>query len=158
MASIIDMVLTPILRKQIENDIALCENHTERDGSEQLYSEIVARYSVIDANFKNNLSTNGKATTIGMEFDFRPELKAIASKLKMYLLLGEEEIQLSSEEAKINEFIQRGEHIGKVEYHPAEGGFAISYVSGPLYDAWKMRLARNMQDIGLPVDMNKFCR
>ena len=54
MASIIDMVLTPILRKQIENDIALCENHTERDGSEQLYSEIVARYSVIDANFKNN--------------------------------------------------------------------------------------------------------
>ena len=88
---------------------------------------------MIDANFKNNLSTNGKAAAIGMEFDFRPELKAIASKLKMYLLLGEEETQLSSEEAKINEFIQRGEHIGKVEYHPAEGGFAISYVSGPLY-------------------------
>ena len=136
MASIIDMVLTPILRKQIENDIALCENHTERDGSEQLYSELVARYSVIDADFKNNLSTNGKAATIGMEFDFRPELKAIASKLKMYLMLGEEETQLSPEEMKINEFIQRGEHIGKVEYHPAEGGFAISYVSGPLYDAW----------------------
>lgn len=130
------MVITPILKQQIEKDIILCENHSDRNGSEQLYSELVARYSVIDANFKNNLSTNGKATAIGMEFDFRPELKAIASKLKMYLLLGEEETQLSSEEAKINEFIQRGEHIGKVEYHPAEGGFAISYVSGPLYDAW----------------------
>ena len=47
MASIIDRVLTPILRKQIENDITLCENHTERDGSEQLYSELVARYSVL---------------------------------------------------------------------------------------------------------------
>lgn len=37
---------------------------------------------------------------------------------------------------KIREFIRRGEEIGKVEYHPAEGGFAISYVSGPLYRAW----------------------
>jgi len=47
MASIIDIVLTPILRKQIENDITLCENHTRRDVREQLYSEIVARYSVL---------------------------------------------------------------------------------------------------------------
>ena len=57
MASIINVVLTPILRKQIENDIALCENHTERNGSEQLYSELVALYSVIDSSFKNNLYT-----------------------------------------------------------------------------------------------------
>lgn len=37
-------------------------------------------------------------------------------------------------------------------------------ISGVLYvpmnanGAWKMRLARNMQDVGLSVDMNKFCR
>ena len=37
---------------------------------------------------------------------------------------------------KLHEFIRRGEEIGKKEYHPAERGFAISYVSGPLYNAW----------------------
>lgn len=130
------MVITPDLKKQIESDIAFCEKHTERNGSEQLYSELVARYSVLDENFKNNLSTNGKATALGMEFDFRPELKAIASKLKMYLLIGDVDSQTSLEQQKIDEFIQRGEHIGKVEFHPAERGFGISYVSGPLYDAW----------------------
>ena len=38
--------------------------------------------------------------------------------------------------AKLHEFIRRGEEIGKKEYHPAERGFAVSYVSGPLYNAW----------------------
>lgn len=38
--------------------------------------------------------------------------------------------------SKLQEFIQRGEEIGKKEYHPAERGFAISFVSGPLYKAW----------------------
>lgn len=37
---------------------------------------------------------------------------------------------------KIKEFIQRGEEIRRVEYHPAEGGFVISFVSGPLYRTW----------------------
>ena len=37
---------------------------------------------------------------------------------------------------KLHKFIRRGEEIGKKEYHPAERGFAISYVSGPLYNAW----------------------
>lgn len=37
---------------------------------------------------------------------------------------------------KLHEFIRRGEEIGKKEYHPAERGFAISYVSGSLYNAW----------------------
>lgn len=83
------MKLTPELRMQIENDILLCERHVERGGSEKLYSELVSRYSVVDENFKNNLSTNGKARTFGEEFDYRPELRAIASKLKMYLILDE---------------------------------------------------------------------
>lgn len=38
--------------------------------------------------------------------------------------------------AKLYEFIQRGEEIGKKERRPAGCGFAVSYVSGPLYNAW----------------------
>lgn len=34
----------------------------------------------------------------------------------------------------------------------------VVYIPMDEHGAWKMRLARNMQDIGLPVDMNKFCR
>lgn len=34
----------------------------------------------------------------------------------------------------------------------------VVYVPMDEHGAWKMRLARNMQDVGLPVDMNMFCR
>lgn len=34
----------------------------------------------------------------------------------------------------------------------------VVYVPMDENDAWKMQLAKDMQDVGLPVDMNKFCR
>jgi len=34
----------------------------------------------------------------------------------------------------------------------------VVYVPMDEHGAWKMRLARNMQDVGIKVDMNKFCR
>ena len=37
---------------------------------------------------------------------------------------------------RVTEFIQRGERIGKEEYHPADDGFPFSYVAGPQYDQW----------------------
>ena len=37
---------------------------------------------------------------------------------------------------RVAEFHQRGERIGKEEYHPACDGFPISYVAGPQYDQW----------------------
>lgn len=37
---------------------------------------------------------------------------------------------------RVAEFIQRGERIGKEEYHPACDGLPISYVAGPQYDQW----------------------
>lgn len=121
----------------MESDISACESHTERDGSEALYSELVARYVVLDPSFKNGLSTNGKVKGTGLEFDYRPELRAIASKLKMYILTGESDgnSPLSLQE-RIKGFIDLGERIGKEEYHSAKEGFPFSYVSGPKYNAW----------------------
>lgn len=43
---------------------------------------------------------------------------------------------MNSPVAKLGDFLRRGEEIGEKEYHPAERGFAMSYVSGPLYNAW----------------------
>ena len=37
---------------------------------------------------------------------------------------------------KVETFIEEGETIMKEEYHPAEGGFLISYISGPKSDQW----------------------
>lgn len=131
------MTITPMLKKQIEADISACESHTEITGSKSLYSELVARYAVLDPTFKNDLSTNGKAAVVGSEFDYRPELRAIASKLKMYLLIEESDCEISSPlRRRVDEFIKRGEKIGREEHHPAEGGFPISYISGPQYDKW----------------------
>ena len=131
------MRVTAALKSQMESDITACASHTEQNGSEVLYSELVAKYIVLDPSFANGLSTNGKASAIGSEYDYRPELRAIASKLKMYLLIGETPGTIISPlQRQVIDFIERGEVIGKEEYHPAERGFAVSYISGPKYDAW----------------------
>ncbi len=123
---------------QIQKDIEACGNQKSRQGSEALYNALIARYILLDSDFKNGLPNNGKATVLGQEFDYRPELKAISEKLKMILLINQNEI-LESENSqllKIKEFIVQGEKIKKEEYHPARGGFPFSYVSGPQYDQW----------------------
>ncbi len=133
------MNITSALKAQMESDIAACESHTERNGSETLYSELVARYTVLDPSFKDGLSTNGKAAAIGSEFDYRPELRAIASKLKMYLLIGVASDSAASPlQRQVMDFIERGEIIGKEEYHHVtEPGLIIpDYISGPKYDTW----------------------
>lgn len=131
------MRITPKIKRQIEADIALCEGHKEIEGSEQLYSELVARYTVVDPSFTEGIYTGGKIAPYGSEFDYLPELHTIASKLKMYLLMYENEntgnIMLKE---RIKELIRRGKEIEKEEYHSAENGLALSYISGPQYDLW----------------------
>ena len=134
------MVLTDNLRKEIEDDIEKCRSHKEINGSEALYGELVAKYITIDANFDKGLSTNGKATALGKEFDYRRELAAIAAKLRMLLLTNPLQntstISENPLKLKIGEFISRGEEIKKLEYHPAKDGYPLSFVSGPKFDAW----------------------
>lgn len=127
--------ITPILKSKIESDIELCENHTDIKGSQHLYGELVASYSVLDPDFKQNLSTNNKSAVIGSEFDYRPELRAIAAKLKMYLITADTE-STNPLQDKIQDFLCRGVEIEKKEFHPGENGFPFSYISGPMYDSW----------------------
>lgn len=79
------MNLTDEVRREISADITKCGLHTDRTGSSALYDELIAKYSVIDTDFAKGLPVNGKVGTIGTEFDYRPELKALAEKLKMWL-------------------------------------------------------------------------
>lgn len=131
------MKITKSLKIEIETDIKLCNEHTERNGSMSLYNDLVAKYVVIDPNFEKGLSVIGKATVPGQEFDFRPELKAIANKLHMWIVLySESDEEQNTEKMQVDELIKRGESIGTEEYHAASGGFPFSYVSGSKYDMW----------------------
>lgn len=124
------------LRAEIENDIIVCNEYNTAEGSQELFGTLVAKYSVVDPNFKENLSTNGKATIPGKPFDYRPELKAIASKLHMMLITSQDDSNENKLLKKIEEFIERGKTIQKEEFHPAENGFPLSFVSGPKFDTW----------------------
>lgn len=83
------MIITKKTREEMNDDIKECKAHTDINGSEKLYGKLVAKYSVLDADFKKNLSTTGKASVIGKEPDYRQELQAIAEKLKMMLTEAE---------------------------------------------------------------------
>ena len=118
---------------QIQKDIENCDNQKTKQGSEALYNALIARYTLLDTDFKKGLPNKGKVVALGQEFDYRPELKAISEKLKMILLMNQNE---NSQLLKIKEFIAQGEKIKTEEYHPAQGGFPFAYVSGPQYDQW----------------------
>lgn len=84
------MKITAALKGEIETDIKLCNEHIDQNGSMVLYNDLVAKYVVLDPDFEKGLSVIGKATVAGQEFDFRPELKAIANKLHMWIVLYSE--------------------------------------------------------------------
>lgn len=90
------MNISDALRKEIEADIERCTSHIEKNGSESLYGELVAKYSIIDSNFEKGLSMSGKVVSIGSEADYRKELKAIAGKLKILLLTSAQTIITST--------------------------------------------------------------
>lgn len=132
------MKITPSLKKQIEKDILICENHYKRQGSQKLYSELVSRYSLIDEKFKDNLSTIGKVAAIGEEFDYRPELRAIVSKLKMYLVLDESS---DSPRSTLKKLIDDGKPHIAVDLldimRPHNGAHDIYHISGGAdYEKW----------------------
>jgi len=137
------MEINAALREEIEKDITRCEAYSDINGSESLYGVLVAKYSVLDPQFSKGLSANGKTAALGSEFDFRQELKAIAAKLRMWLLTAPSSTDISPNpksnplKEKVYSFIQRGEEILVKERHVPERGIAMpSYVAGPLLDAW----------------------
>lgn len=82
------MIYSKKIINQINEDIEKCRNHCEREGSTSLYNEMVSRYTTIDEDFMNGIPSMSKTGRIGLEYDFRPELKCIASKLETLLMIN----------------------------------------------------------------------
>lgn len=133
------MVISSDLRKEIEADIERCKNQQVASGSERLYNELIAKYSVVDQDFRASLPKNGKIAVLGSEYDYRPEIQAIAAKLSMWLKIYKTEVSDSMNPLleRINGFIQRGEEIKAVEFHPADpNGYPFPRVAGPQFNLW----------------------
>lgn len=132
------MILNEQLISQINEDIKSCDNQKSIKGSQTLYNEMIAKYTVLDPNFKNGLPTMGKIAAPGEGFDFKPELKAISAKLKMILMTGEEN-QVENENPqllKLHKFVQWGKQIREKEFHPVKDGFPDSFVAGNQFNQW----------------------
>ena len=86
----------------------------------------------IDVKWADNLpyifTLNNSARTYNEQFaEYERQTQAFQNR-------GSEKKNVNKEH--VAELIQRGERIGKEEYHPACDGFPISYVAGPQYDQW----------------------
>lgn len=133
------MSISPLFKIQVEQDIEKCDGQKVVNGSEELYSELVNRYRTLIDNFMLNLPIFRKIPTSPYGPDYRPELRLIASKLRTYLLTKEREgteMADSPLKIRVDQFIQRGTDIGRLEFHSAGGGYPFSYVSGPMFDTW----------------------
>ena len=85
-ANIHNVVITPDLIIEIEKDIEKCENLATKIGSKELMQSLLAKYSMLIPDIEKNISLGSKVTPIGQAADYRAEVKAIAAKLKMYLM------------------------------------------------------------------------
>nr|WP_314463363.1 nucleotide-binding protein [uncultured Clostridium sp.] len=124
----------------------------------KLQDEIIGIFESEITDIKNMLDNYSfmVSDNSNQQVDFFGDIKLIKQKLVNYMINLQDKMKndidfkgircvqtslnmhssLSMHNSKVTEFIQRGERIKQSEYHPAQGGFPISYVSGPKFDAW----------------------
>ena len=62
----------------IQEDIGQIEKQlNNRNGSGELWSNLETKYSILLPDIIKHIKVGGKIGTIGLEFDFRPELKKL---------------------------------------------------------------------------------
>lgn len=67
-------------------DIRRCNEQKDAEGSQELFEQLIAKYSAYDKDFSKNIQFSGKLTVPGYPNDYRRELKNVASKLNFYIL------------------------------------------------------------------------
>lgn len=77
--------MTEELKSIIKTDIERCDKHTSIEGSSALFEALISKYNGTFPDFEKEIPSSGKCTTLGTEFDYRPELNAIKEKLQVIL-------------------------------------------------------------------------
>jgi len=133
--------ITAEFKRKIEIDIMKCKNQINKEGSEALYNELISKYTMFDPNFKSDISSTGKVAVLGEEFDYRPELKVIASKLEMIIDLNFKKNLYNAVKLNLDELIVEGYFICNYEVIDSNtSGLLFSYVSGDEYKKWNTKI------------------
>ena len=83
------MPTTTVILEMVKKDILRCkESQKQKEGSERLYQELIAKYSTFYPNFKEEIPTCGKIASVYSEYDYRGELLSIKVKLEALLAAG----------------------------------------------------------------------
>lgn len=130
------MILNEQLREEIQSSIYECLAYSKVEGSVTLYEKLIAKYTVIDPQFTEGLPKIAKAYPIGSEPDYRPEIKAIAEKLRMLLISADSSLSLKTQKImdKINELVREGDAIYD-DYYDDDGDYIISdVIEGTRFD------------------------
>lgn len=98
------MIVTEEMRKEMLNDMKICDDAQEsKIGSEKLYKQFIAKYTILFPNFHENIDTSNNITFTGVP-DYRHELMNIKARLHGYILRantnieGEDDKVVSAEE------------------------------------------------------------
>ena len=100
------------IREMVEADMSRCEQaQYQARGSQELYEELIARYSTFYSNFKAEIPTSNKVAFRDHPADYRKELMSIKSKLEALLLAGFRfEIPCKDEKVPIVQIENRNEN------------------------------------------------
>ena len=70
----------------IKRDIGRCENHTEKEGSYELFQALVGKYNGYFPRFSDDIPVMGKACAVGSQMNYLSELIAVKEKLELLLI------------------------------------------------------------------------
>lgn len=81
----------------IHKDIERCQNaQSQKEGSFELFQALVGKYNTMFKDFGSSIPSNGKVTTVGSAFNYRPELIAVKEKLEFIIATEAENDSLFS--------------------------------------------------------------
>lgn len=94
--------ITKEVYEQIKTDLPKIEDSfSTRNGSGQLWGRLKTKYSILLPGIIAHIKQSGKVGTVGMEFDYRPELEQLKEAILAYMIVHPIEAQ-SNDEIKNN--------------------------------------------------------
>lgn len=82
--------ITKKIYQEIQNDLVIIDASSNKiNGSQELWKKLRAKYSVLVPGLIAHIHVSGKASTLGREFDYTPELKQLKEVILSVLLVAE---------------------------------------------------------------------
>lgn len=70
----------------MQQDIKRCAEHNTNTGSYNLFQTLIAKYNGLFPGFSSDFKFSSRASTIGHEADYRPEINAVKEKLELLII------------------------------------------------------------------------